>query len=939
MIRTIYLLAILSLASLTTYAQNGPSSAEDIQNAIKAREKLAAQSILENYPVRNIGPVVQGGRIVDIAVNEKDVKEYYVAYASGGVFRTLNNGITFEPIFDNQGSLTIGDIALAPSDKKVIYVGTGEKNSSRSSYAGSGVYKTTDGGENWDFIGLGDVQHVGRVLVHPDNPDVVWVGALGALYTHNEGRGVFKSSDGGKSWRKTLYINDSTGIIDLVINPENPNQLWASAWERTRKAWDFKGNGLGSGIYKSDDGGETWKKITNGFAEGKDVGRIGLDICTSQPNILYAVLDSQQETKEKKEQKDDGKLKITDFIEMSKDEFLKLDEEQLDEFLKDNGFPKKYGAKLVKKQVRKGKYEPKALSEYFGDANRALFDTKIKGAELYRSDDYGETWDKVNSYDLEGVYFTYGYYFGEVKVDPSNPDAVYIYGVPLLKSIDGGKTYARIDSIGDVHVDHHAVWVNPNDSQHVLLGNDGGLYSSYDGGATWRHINNSSVGQFYTVNVDMEKPYNVYGGLQDNGTYFGSSRSVPNRTRHWERVFGGDGMYVAPDPRNSKLVYAGFQFGNYFRIDRAARKTKRITAQHDIGEPTLRFNWRTPVVLSKHNPDIVYMGAQKLFRSLDQGDDWDAISPDLTKNKIQGNVPFSTITSIAESPMKFGLIYVGTDDGNIQLTKSGGGDWQLVSNNLPKDLWVSNIYASHHQEGRVYASLNGYRNDNFSAYLYKSDDYGKNWTSIKGNLPNITVNVVIEDPSHEDIVYTGTDNGTYVSFDQGNNWHLLNAIPNVSSYDMIVHPRDKELVVGTHGRSIYILDVKPFHKLAEEGLDKGVMAFGASPATVRHSENWGEKPYPYLKPREPKTSVIYYVGNDAGNVNIEVYDADNKLVWKDSSKSVKGFNTYSWGLKTKEDGKKKKKTVGENTQYAAKGKYKIKFVNGTVSSEVKFEVK
>ncbi len=937
------LMLILLLLTVAAHAQ--PSSAADIQKSYTDRAALAEKSILKNYPVRNIGPTVQGGRIVDIEVNLSNTKEYYVGYASGGIFKTTNNGITFEPIFDQVEALGIGDFALSQSNPKILYVGTGEKNSSRSSYAGSGLYKTTDGGKTWANIGLSGTHHIGRVIIHPEDNNSVWVAAIGALYSSNPERGVFKTTDGGKTWKKTLFVNDSTGIIDLVINPQNPQQLLATSWDRSRKAWDFKEGGEGSSIYRSDDGGETWYKSVSGFPQGKQVGRIGLDICWSKPNVVYAVLDNQGEVQQTDKPKDDGSLKPESFRNMTKENFQKLDDKKLDEFLRANRFPIKYNARTVKKEVSEGKYLPAAIYEYLGgDANASLFNTKIIGAEVYRSDDSGSTWKKMNSYDLDGVFYTYGYYFAEMRVDPSNSDKVYIYGVPLLKSNDGGVTWNHLDTLRgelNVHVDHHALWINPKDGQHILLGNDGGLYASYDEGAYWQHINNMPVGQFYTVNVDMETPYNVYGGLQDNGVLKGSSRSVPNVSKHWEVIGGGDGMYVAADPRNSKLVYWGFQFGNYFRVE-PGKPPARITPRNDIGEPAYRWNWRTPVILSKHNPDIVYMAAQKVFRSLNKGDNWETISDDLTQNRKQGDVPFSTVSSLAESPLKFGLLYAGTDDGNVWVSKNGGGSWENITAGLPAGKWVSSVSPSPHDEATVFVSLNGYREDDFKTYLFGSTDYGKSWKSVTGNLPEMVANVLIQDPVNADMLYCGLDNGTYVSLDRGANWHLFNGMLNVASYDMLVHPRDNELVVGTHGRSVFVADVKPLQALKNTA--KAIMAF--TPESIRHNERWGQQQYQWATAFEPKVSILYYVGKPVNQVNVEVYDEKKNLVRQLSTTGTAGFNTFTWDVKVTESapvtpkGKSKNPAPAPSTlNYAGKGKYTVRFKNGTESSEVVVEIR
>ncbi|MBX2956577.1 MAG: glycosyl hydrolase [Cyclobacteriaceae bacterium] len=939
------ILFLLSSLCLSVYGQS--STEAEIQASFEARKKLAEQSILRNYPARNIGPTVQGGRIVDIEVNLKNTHEYYLGFASGGIFKTENNGITFQPIFDDVDAMGIGDFALSQTDPKTLYVGTGEKNSSRSSYAGSGMYKTTDAGKTWQHLGLTGTHHISRVLIHPQDNSTVWVAAIGALYSKNVERGVFKTTDGGKTWKKTLFVNDSTGIIDLVINPSNPNQLLASSWDRSRKAWDFKEGGEGSSIYKSDDGGETWYKSLAGFPQGAQIGRIGLDVSTSNPSVVYAILDNQGEIPQTEKPKDDGSLKADSFKDMTKENFQKLDDKKLDEFFRSNRFPQKYDAKRVKKEISDGKYTPAALYDYLGgDANANLFNKKIIGAEVYRSDDNGTTWKKMNSYDLDGVFFTYGYYFAEMRVDPSNADKVYIYGVPLLKSNDGGVTWNHLDTLRgeqNIHVDHHALWVNPNNGKHMLLGNDGGLYVTYDEGAYWQHINNMPVGQFYTVNVDMETPYNVYGGLQDNGVLKGSSRSVPNVSKHWETIGGGDGMYVAADPRNSKLVYWGFQFGNYFRVE-PGKPGARITPRNDIGEPAYRWNWCTPLQLSKHNPDIVYMAAQKVFRSLNKGETWESISDDLTKNKKQGDVPFSTISALEESPLKFGLLYAGTDDGNVWVSKNSGGSWESIVTGLPQNKWVSSLSPSPHAEGTVYVSLNGYRDDDFKTYLYVSTDYGKNWKSVKGNLPESVANVIVQDPVQPNLLYCGLDNGTYASLDNGTTWHYFNGMLNVASYDMLVHPRDNELVVGTHGRSVFVSDVKPLQALKDAG--KSIMAF--TPESIRHSERWGQKQYPWAETNEPKVNVLYYVGKAAPTVTAEVYDEKKNLVRKLTASGSAGFQTFTWDVKVNEvaaapakgKGKSKAPAPTEPTlKYAEKGKYTIKFVNGGDSSEVVVEIR
>lgn len=921
-----------------------PSTPEEIQAAYQVRRNLADHSLLKEYPARNIGPTVQGGRIIDIDVNLHDTKNFYVAYASGGLFKTVNNGITFEPIFDNLDALGIGDFALSPSDPNVLYVGTGEKNSSRSSYAGSGVYKTTDGGRHWSHIGLTATQHISRVIIHPEDNNTVWVAAMGNLYTHNADRGVFKTTDGGHTWKKTLYINDSTGVIDLLINPRNPQQLWAAAWERTRKASHFKGQGVGSAIYRSDDGGDTWVKSVAGLPQGSTTGRIGLDLCATQPNIVYAILDNQREVEDKPAKKSTTpSLTLDDLRKMSQEEFLKLEDKKLNDLLRDQGFPARYTTESVKRDVREGLYTVQAIADYFGaDANQNLFKTKVIGAEVYRSDDGGTQWKKVNRYDLDGVFFTYGYYFAEMKVAPDDPSLIYIYGVPMLKSRDGGATWHRLDTlrgVRDIHVDHHALWINPRDHQHMLLGNDGGLYQTYDEGANWLHINNMSVGQFYTVNVDMETPYNVYGGLQDNGVLKGSSRSIPNETKQWKPLFGGDGMYVAADPRKIYTVYTGYQFGNYFRLEMDKGKTTRITPQHNIGEAPLRWNWRSPLLLSRHNADIIYMAANRVFRSLDKGEHWEAISPDLTRNLKQGNVPISTLSALAESPRKFGLLYAGSDDGLVHISRDGGGHWEPIHQGLPAGRWVSAIFPSPHHDGHVFITLNGYREDEFKSYLYVSTDYGQHWTSVKGNLPESVANVLIQDPVNPDLLYCGLDNGTYVSLDKGKTWQLFNALLNVPGYDMLVHPRDNELVVGTHGRSVYIADAKPLQAIAGRA-QQPIMVF--SPESIRHSDNWGVKTYPWSKASEPRLEVLYYVGQETKTVVVEVLNSKQEVVRRIETQGAAGFHRWTWDVRVQTPVASKSRSkapASPELSYATAGKYTVRMTNGKAQHEVAVEIK
>jgi len=922
---------IVFLFPLAAIAQPvAPTTPNEIEASILQRSILRASSIFKNYPIRSVGPVVMSGRVTDIAVHPENSRIFYIGYGSGGVFKSTNSGNTMRPIFDHlDGAIGVGDLEISRANPDIIWVGTGENNSSRSTYAGTGIYKSMDAGETWVFSGLRGSQHIGRIVSHPTDENTAWVASLGALYSTNSDRGVYKTTDGGLSWSKTLFVNDSTGIVDLVIHPTNPEILWATSWEKDRKAWNFKESGVGSAIYKSTDGGENWSKLTNGLPDGSHIGRIGIDISQSNPDIIYAVVDNQFEVKTERSQ-DDTELASTDFLDMKKRDFLNLEDSNLNSYLRSNRFPTEYTAKSVKADVESNKYEPRALADYLGDANAALFNTSITGLEVYRSNNGGENWEKVQNYPLDGVVFTYGYYFGEIRVDPNDPETIYTWGVPFLKSTDGGKTWEAKARNQSVHVDHHALWIDPNDSEHLLLGNDGGLYESHDGGENFIHHNTIAVGQFYSVAVDMEEPYNIYGGLQDNGTFKGSSQSTGNREQPWTRIGGGDGMHVAPNPKNSSIVYYGFQYGNYSRRDSDNGENYRITPTHKVGEPRYRYNWNSPVNLSYHNPDIVYFGSQKLNRSLNEGKDWTAISPDLTNDLPNGDVPYSTLSTIAESPLSFDVIWTGTDDGNIHVTKDGGSTWTKVSDNLPQHLWVSEVHASKFAEGTAYVSMNGYRWDDFKTYLYKTEDYGKTWKSIKGNLPNEVANVIVQDPINPSILYAGLDFGSYASFDDGNKWHYMANMPNVASYDMIVHPRDFELVIGTHGRSIWVMDIKPLHTIADR-LDEPITAL--KPEDVRFSNRWGSQATEWREPVMPEVNFMYFVNikEDQKEIVMDVLDKNNEKVTSINTQASNGFNTVNWNLVVDE--------TEDGFIFLQKGIYTLSFKNGRSSHEVEFEIK
>ncbi|MEO7922999.1 MAG: hypothetical protein ABIR30_04925 [Chitinophagaceae bacterium] len=829
------------LISTFGFSQVNPTPAGERMQGLDQRRKLTSRSLLNEVAFRSIGPNIMSGRVVDIDANPEDPTEFYVAYASGGLWHTTNNGQSFTPIMDSLDMLFIGDIAVNWKNR-VIWVGTGEVNSSRSSYAGVGVYKSNNNGKTWEYLGLPDSHHIGKLQLHPTDPNTAWVAALGHLYSANKERGVYKTTDGGKTWKQTLFVDDNTGCVDLDINPANANEVYAGMWYRVRRAWKFEESGKTSGIYKSSDGGETWKLVSgpgSGFMTGDKIGRIGIAVYPKDPSVIWAVVDNNT-PKPDTVKKVDSFYTKADFKNISKEHFEQLKTNLVDTFLRKNGFPRKYTGKNVKEMVATDKVKPTAVWDWL-DSDDGFQNTGIVGCEIYRSEDGGQTWKRTHEKPNPN-FNTYGYYFAKIYPSPYNPDKVYSIGFIAQLSTDRGKTWKTIDK-GNVHADHHALWIDPKKDSHIINGNDGGCNISYDDGANWFKANTPAVGQYYAITVDNATPYNVYGGLQDNGSWWGPSTHkedigwIDNGQYAYRAVSGGDGMQVQVDTRDNATVYSGWQFGVYGRYNKERRAVQKfLRPQHELGEKPLRFNWQTPILLSKHNQDVFYYGSNRLYRSLNKGDTLIAMSNDLTNGRVTGNVPYGTLTTLSESALRFGLIYSGSDDGNIYLSKDAGYSWEQLNQTvttaakkgarLPtpdsrirtNNLWVSRVTASQHKVERVYVSLNGYRFDNFAPYLYVSDDYGMSWKKIGTDLPYEPINVIREDPKNDSILYVGTDGGLYVSFDQGNSFMLWNAgMPrSVAIHDIAIQQRDNEIVLGTHGRSLYVAKLDDVQKLKQD---------------------------------------------------------------------------------------------------------------------------
>jgi photosystem II stability/assembly factor-like uncharacterized protein len=721
----------------------------------------------------HIGPKNVSGRCTDIAVVPPKGKNYtiYVGTASGGVWKTVNEGTTWEPVLEKAASTSIGDIAIAPSNPDILWVGTGEANIFRSSQAGVGIYKSTDAGKTWNHIGLADTNTIARIVIHPKDPDIVFAAASGHEWTTNEERGVFKTTDGGTTWQKILYIDEMTGAIDLVMDPSDSDTLYVATWQRVRKKWNDPRNEPnygGSGIHKTTDGGKTWKPVNNGLPAAQYRGRIGIDICHSKPNVLYAFVDNYELA-------------------------YKAAEGEMDSY----GRPR---------------------------------EDVIKGATVYRSDDKGETWTQVSGLEsgmkeyMERHSATYGWVFGQMRVDPNDENTIYTMGLALNVSNDGGKTFRRLRGM---HGDHHGLWIDPANSDYLVNVNDGGIVISYDKGETWRQFtHNLPVCQFFNINYDMATPFQVYGSMQDHGSFRGQVLKAVDRegnaiqgyqTVDFDVAPGGEGSSHAVDPTNPNILYSA---GFYGRIQRSVFgkdgrwQTEQIFPARFPDESSFRGQWVAPIILSSHHPHTVYLGLQYLFRSRFRGDVWERISPDLTYNtqSEMGDIPYHTIFSISESPLNQDLIYVGTDDGKVHVTKDGGKTWKSIMKGLPYQKWVSRIAASAYDMGTVYMTQNGKRDDDFNVYVWKSSDFGETWEDISGNIPLGPVNVIREDTVDRNILYVGTDVGVYVTKDGGKSWDVLGKnLPSCYVHGLIIHPRDNVIVIATHGRGMWAIDAEPIN--------------------------------------------------------------------------------------------------------------------------------
>lgn len=718
------------------------------------------------------GPINVGGRVTDIAMGSLDPGTLFMGAADGGVFRSTDEGNTWTPIFDDQISLSIGDIAVAPSDPSIVYVGTGEANAAGDTYAGDGIYRTTDGGNTFTHAGLEETAKIGRIVVHPTNPDHAYVAAAGRLFSTNPERGVFRTTNGGVSWDHVLFVNDSTGVVDIVINPEDPDQLFAAAWERIRHPDDRRVGGPGSGIYTTNDGGDSWTLL--GALEGlpapaNHIGRIGLSLCAAEPSVVYAI--------------------------------------------------------------------------YYTDPGNLL--------GIYRTDDGGGSWSRVDDGSASQVSGGFGWYFGQIRVDPTDPDIVFALGVPLLRSTNRGVSWASVGS--GTHVDNHALLVDPTNPARVFLGNDGGFYRSTTGGTGWTKSSDLPLSQFYAITVDAQLPHRIYGGVQDNSTL----RTLTGATDDWDVLFGGDGFYTLVDPNSSNIIYAEFQYGGL-------GKSTDLGQSFDLalsGIPSSeRRNWSTPVVMDPSSASTLYYGTFRVFRSMNAAFSWAPISPDLTNGQTFGNLTFGTVTTIAAAESDPDHILAGTDDGNVWITTDGGAFWNRVSDELP-DRWITRVAFDPTDETVLYVTLSGYRIDEPLPHIFRSQDSGNTWMDIASNLPALPLNDIVVDPENVDRLFVAADAGVYWTANGGASWQPLGVnLPPAAVHDLHLDAGSRTLVAGTHGRSAYTFSLD------------AIVSTPAGPAAALH-------PIVSVAPNPTTGAATFHIATlEGGRVRADLFDARGRLV-------------------------------------------------------------
>jgi photosystem II stability/assembly factor-like uncharacterized protein len=811
--------------------------------AMPAQEVKLTPDMLEGVAARAIGPATMSGRIASVdAIAVGDRLHVYVGSASGGVWKSANGGLTFQSVFDKH-TQSIGAVAIDRQDPNTVWVGTGEAKTRNSVAIGTGVYKTTNGGETWQHLGLADSEHIARIVIHPRDSKTVYVCALGHLWSAGGERGVYRTTDGGAKWEQVLSVDENTGCSDISIDPQEPSMVYAGMWQVRRRGWTFNSGGPGSGLYKSTDGGKTWNKMQSGLPAGP-YGRIAVQVAPSRPSTVYAIVEA-------------------------------------------------------------------------------------KKTALYRSDNGGETWREINA---TSQIQARPFYFATLAVDPKNHNRLYKPSFSLMLSEDGGKTFSTVGAINpvtgpSVHGDHHTLWIDPANTDHLIQGTDGGVYVSHDRGARWRAVSALPVSQFYRVSFDMDQPYNVYGGLQDNGTWTGPSmRTGGISNRHWRSIGFGDGFWALVDPNDPDTVYVEWQGGRLQRTQRSTGETKNIYPFEQAGETKLRFNWNTPLHLSPTQRGTLYIGAQYLYRSRDRGESWERISPDLTTNDPEkqkqnesGGLTIDnstaenhcTIFTIAESPKDGQVIWVGTDDGKVQVTRDGGKTWtnvtpKVAAAGVPANTWVSFINASPHDAATAFATFDGHTDGNMKPYVYRTRDYGQTWESLATADVTGYAHVIRQDTVNPNLLFLGTEFGLFASIDGGKNWARAGtSLPPVAVRDLVIHPREQDLIIATHGRGIYIVDdLTPLRGLTPEVLNAEAVFLPSRPSVQKiptgEQRFDGDADFTAYSP-EGSAWITYYLKKRHifGDLRIEVLDSEGKVIYTAPGERRRGVNRFEWPMRLK----------------------------------------
>ena len=949
-----------SAASAIHSQEPAPAAAAQGPPQAPAAEPLmvnaSTDALLAPFRFRSIGPASMGGRIDDIAVADSDPNIIYLGYAVGGVFKSENNGTTWEPVFDEQTTASIGDIAIHPTNANIVYVGTGEPNNRQTSSFGDGIYKSIDAGRTWQHIGLRETQTIARVVIDPRNPETVYVAAPGHLFGPNKERGVYKTTDGGRNWNLVKFIDEDTGFTDIAIDPANTSILYAASYQRRRTGCCFNGGGPGSALWKTTDGGKSWTKLTTGLPPGT-YGRIALDVSRSNPNVVYAQIEAGPT----------GQPMTTG----ANDPGAATENTPAGPAAVPGAPPATAQSGAVAEAGGRGTVAAGGAGGGRGFAYNWCNNAgpgagfgrgtqQAAGAKpipppldpgrggIFRSENKGGSWTHVSNCNPRPMYFS------QIRVDPSNDKAVYVAGLPVMKSLDGGRTFVTLDQAGGNsspgHVDQHAIWIDPKNPKHLLIGNDGGFNVSWDQGRTWDFVNTMATATAYWVSADMRRPYYVYIGLQDNGSWGGPSATRSANgilNSDWFGIGGGDGFQTAVDPTDYNIVYTESQDGNTNRYDlrngrvqsirprpvaagRGGRGGAGATANVLNAGPAdqYRFNWNTPFQLSPHNSSIVWLGGNRLFKSLNRGDTWTA-SADLTRqidrnavsimgvpgnrtmlSKNDGVVAYSTIVSLSESPVVPGVVWAGTDDGNVQVSRDGGLTFTEVGRNIPglpanHLYWVSRIDASHFDGGTAYVSVDGHRSDDPKPYLFVTRDYGQTWESIGSNLPAFGfIQVVREDPRNRDLLYAGTEFGLYASADGGKSWNkFMNNLPTARVDDILIHPRDNDLIVATHGRSVWIADdITALQQATSEARTQDAVLFDIRPAVLwlndrqRGQQTGGQRAFAGENPPRG-TAIGYYLRSaPGGEVKISIADTAGRTIRTLDGTRRAGINRVMWNL-------------------------------------------